>query len=217
MRIFLIDEQTIFRKGLSKLIESRGGYKVVGEASSPAEAQARLSKGQTDVIVMEVDHTGADGVAHLRELKERFPQIPVLILSMNREHFVVVEALGAGADGYLVKTAEEVDLFAALRSVANGGSFIHPEVAGFILGRLRMTNQPTTGTNLADRDRELLSLLAQGHDNKEIAERLFVSVSTVKNTLRSLFRRFGVNDRTSLVVEAINLGVLRSGERSSKA
>jgi DNA-binding NarL/FixJ family response regulator len=208
LRIFLIDDQTLVRQGLKALLERNSGHTVSGEAKSVSQANEALQETSMDVVLLDVDRANGLIQSAVGSLKELRPRIPVVVVSRACDPVTVRESLAAGADGFLPKSAESAELIRALDSIEKGGCFIHNDVLGFVVSEFRSHRKPTPDRTLTSRERTLIKLLSEGYNNKDMARELFVSVSTVKNHLRGLFRKFEVADRTKLVVEAINRGVL---------
>jgi two-component system, NarL family, response regulator DegU len=212
MRLFLIDDQVMFRQGLKSLLERSGSFLVSGESKSARQAVERIRDCGTDIIILDAEIRKEDSLpGTVGTLKELFPEISVLVVSRHVDPITVRETLAAGADGFLPKAADSSELFRALRLVEGGGFFVHNDVMGCVMDEFRRSRRkPAPEQTLSERDRRLIEFVSEGMNNKEISKELFVSVSTVKNHLRALFRIFKVSDRTSLVVEAMNRGVLNS-------
>jgi DNA-binding NarL/FixJ family response regulator len=212
MRLFLIDDQVMFRQGIRTLLERSGAWLVSGESKLARRALTRIQDCGTDIILLDTSRWAEDSLPDtVGLLKELFPKLSVLVVSRHVDPLTVRETLAAGADGFLPKAADSTDLFRALKVVKNGGCFIHNDLLSCVVEEFRSSRrEPPPERTLTPRERRLLELVSEGRNNKEIGEELFVSVSTVKNHLRALFRRFKVADRTRLVVEAMNRGVLNS-------
>lgn len=212
MRVFLIDDQAMFRQGVKSLLERVAGFLVSGDSKSVSQAIGRVADCGTDVIVLDTLGLGENSLAKtVTVLKEAFPETAVLVVSRHVDPVTVRETLAAGADGFLPKNADSNELFRALELVSDGGCFIHTDILGWVVDEFRKSRrEPTPEQTLSSRERRLIELVSEGLNNKEISQELFVSVSTVKNDLRGLFHKFKVSDRTKLVVEAMNRGVLNS-------
>lgn len=212
MRLFLIDDQVMFRQGIKSLLERTGSYLVSGESTLVGQALGRIQDCGADIIILDTG-TRSEGSlpGSVAILKEAFPTIPVLVVSRYVDPINVRETLAAGADGFLPKAADCSELFRAIRLVEDGGCFIHTDVMGCVVDEFRKSRRaPAVEHSLTPRERQLIEFVSEGMNNKEIGEKIFVSVSTVKNHLRGLFRKFKVSDRTQLVVEAMNRGILNS-------
>lgn len=212
MRLFLIDDQVMFRQGIKSLLERTGTFRVSGESKSASQALGPIQDCGVDVILLDTSFRRGNSLPNtVGTLKDFFPKISVLVVSRHVDPVTVRETLVAGADGFLPKAADSSELFRALRLVDEGRCFIHCDLLGCVVDEFRnLRRPPAPEATLSQRERRLIELVSEGLANKEIGEQLFMSVSSVKNHLRSLFRKFRVSDRTKLVVEAMNRGVLNS-------
>lgn len=204
-RVLLIDEHRLFREGLrALLLKENSPVQVVGEASTAEEAARVLDGLDCNVVSLSLTNTDSS-IQAVRQLRSSFPELAILVIaSEGISH--VLEAVQEGAAGYLPRTATISDFVVGVETVAKGGAYIHPRAASSVLAKIRGT--PRAGLEICEREREVLQLLVQGLSNIAIAERLFLSGSTVKSTLRSLFAKLGVSDRTHLVVHAIPRGLV---------
>ncbi|MBI3927639.1 MAG: response regulator transcription factor [Armatimonadetes bacterium] len=211
---FLVEDHKLVREGMRLLLNSDPQIRVMGEAADAEDALAQLLRCQPDVVLIDLSLPGQSGTWCIRQLRENRPDLRFLVVSMYDDPDSVIEAIHAGASGYIVKSATADELRAAVRAVASGGSFLHSEVADAVLRQFRAPGDPPgpgEDPDLTAREREILAIIAHGLNNRQMAERLHLSVSAVKSHLRSLFRKFAVSDRTQLVVEAIRQGYLHSG------
>jgi two-component system response regulator NreC len=208
----LADDHTLFREGLRMLLESQGQFEVVGEASSAPQAVEVARQCRPDVIVMDLSMEG-NGLTATRQLQQEMPQARVLVLTMHGGDEYFFRALEAGALGYVLKEAAATDLVAAIQAVARGGIFLYPSVAkrlvGDYLGRVSGGEERTSYEKLTPREREILTLVAQGHTNQEIAERLSVSISTVQTHRAHVMEKLNLNRRSELINYAIRIGLLQ--------
>ena len=210
MRLFLIDDQVMFRQGIKSLLERDGSYRVSGESRSALHAVRQIQDCGADIILLDTKLRSALP-STVSTLKDVLPKVIVVVLSRHLEPATVREALAAGADGFLPKSADSNDLFRAIALVKSGGCFIHNELLSCVVDEFRNSRRtPAPEQTLSTREKRLIELVSEGMNNKSIGQELFVSVSTVKNDLRGLFRKFKVSDRTKLVVEAMSRGVLNS-------
>lgn len=203
-RLLLVDDHEVVRDGLRFLLE-RDGWEVAGEAGNAAEARAACDSTAFDLVLLDLNLDGQDGLQVLSTLRQEHPGIPVLVLSMIGDPATARAAMRLGAGGYVVKTAPRQDLLAAVATVRTGGVHLDPRVAAGVLEDLR---QAPPHPSLQEGDLQLLRSLQQGLNNQEIGALLHLSLGGVKARMRGLFARFGVNDRVSLVVEAMRRGVL---------
>lgn len=208
-RLVLVDDHAVVREGLRLLLE-RDGWEVAAEAARAEEALAACRGTNCDLLLLDLNLDGEDGLALLARIQQDFPSIPVLVLSMTGDGSTARAALRAGARGYVVKSAPRQELLAAVTTVQAGGLHLDPRVAEGVLDDLRRPPDPPP---TADLDLALLRYVREGLSNQEIAPLLHLSLGGVKARLRSLFARFGVSDRTALVATALQKGVLPPEER----
>lgn len=191
--VLLVDDHPLVRGGLRALISSAEDLQVVGEAAGGAEAVALTEELSPDVILMDLSMPGMDGVEATRELLGKRPGTHVVVLTSFHDQGRVIEALRAGATGYLLKDCEPQELLAAVRSASRGDAPLDPRIARLLLP----TSTPSTVDTLSGREREVLLLIIQGPSNKQIGRSLGITERTVKVHVGNLFRRIGVADRTS--------------------
>ena len=208
IRVLLADDHTLFRAGVRLLLEAEPDLEVVGEAVNGQEAVEQSGSLRPDVILMDIAMPGTNGLEATRTIKARFPEMHVLVLTMHRsdEHFF--EMLKAGASGYVLKGAEASELVHAVRDVSRGEAFLQPAMTKRLLqdylGQLGESDRRA----LTRREQEILGLLAEGHSNKEIAARLFVSASTIHSHRANLMRKLNLSNRHELVQYARKRGLL---------
>ncbi|WP_010525336.1 response regulator transcription factor [Nesterenkonia sp. F] len=211
LRIVLVDDHPVVRAGLRAMLAEDAGIRVVGEAGDGQDAIERVARSAAhgepaDLVLMDLQlGAGMDGVEATRRLRERCPDLPVLILTTYDTEADILAAVDAGASGYMLKDAAPTDIHRAIRDAAAGRTAVAPEVAARLMGRMR-----TGATSLSTREVELIELLAAGMSNKEIARRLFISVATVKTHLVHMYRKLGAENRTAAVAEARARGIIRS-------
>ncbi|MCW2847401.1 MAG: response regulator transcription factor [Marmoricola sp.] len=199
VRVLVVDDHAMVRKGLVQLLSAAEGLQVVGEAANGREAVARAEELTPDVVLMDLQMPEMDGASATREIIEAGSRSQVLVLTSFSDAERIVNALDAGAVGYMLKDAEPDDLIEAVRSVARGDSPLHPRVARQLL-TARARPRPAAG--LTAREREVLELVRDGLANKQIARRLGISERTVKAHLGSVFSAIGVSDRTAAALWA---------------
>jgi len=197
--VLVVDDHALMRTGLSGLIAAAGDMRVVGTAADGAEAVAEVARLAPHVVLMDLSMPVLDGVSATRRIVEEHPDVEVLVLTSFSDQQRVMEALDAGAGGYVLKDTEPADLLAAIRSTARGHSPLDPRVARTVLHARR---GPARAAELTDREQEVLGLVGRGLANKQIARRLGIRESTVKAHLTSVFQRIGVRDRTSAALWA---------------
>ena len=205
VRVLLVDDHAVLRSGIRLLLEREEGLEAVGEASTAEEAIRSLPRLTPDVVVMDIEMPGIGGLEGVARIRERAPAAHVLVLSMHDQARDVRQAFDAGAHGYLPKAAADEDLVRAIRAVAAGERYVHPS-----LGAALASPEGSVGPvdELTVREREVLRLLALGHTNQEIAERLVVSVRTVESHRAHVMTKLRVSTRAGLVREALRAGLL---------
>lgn len=211
LTVVLVDDHPMVREGLRSVLEVLGGATVVGEAADGQAAIEVATRTRPDVVVMDLTMPGMSGIEATRRLVDQHPDLGILVLTMSEDDASVFAALRAGARGYVLKGASGDELVAATRSVARGDAVYGAAVAGrirkFLAGQAETTDPETPLPILTTREREILDLLADGHTNAEIAQRLFLSPKTVKNNLSSVYAKLHVVDRAQAVVKARQAGL----------
>jgi two-component system response regulator NreC len=211
IRVLIADDHTIVRSGVRLLLESEADIAVVAEAVDGDQALSLVEELLPDVVLMDIAMPGTDGLQATRQIKERWPDINVLVLTMHRQEEYFFELLKAGASGYLLKGAETNDLIQAVRVVSQGEVFLYPSMAQRLVKDYldRVTGEPSRGSVLSPREQEILSLLAEGYDTNAIAEKLVISPSTVHTHRSNIMQKLELSTRHELVQYARQHGLIQ--------
>lgn len=216
IRILMVDDQSLLRKGLAGLLARNPDMLVVGEADNGEQALAAAQELDPDVILMDVRMPVMDGVAATRELGRRGSRAAVIILTTFDDDEYIFEGIAAGAKGYLLKDAELDELSQAIRTVASGEAMLQPQITSRLLKEFcrlsgqsvaRPKAQPLTEP-LTDRELEVLRLMASGSSNQDIADQLFIGLGTVKHHVRAIFGKLGAKDRVQAILMAQELNLV---------
>ncbi|MDE3095370.1 MAG: response regulator transcription factor [Chloroflexota bacterium] len=212
MRVLLVDDQILFRKGLRALLASEDDMEVVSEAANGREALDKVKAFRPDVVLMDINMPVCDGIEATRLLKAEHPEIKVVILTVSDEDDDLFEAIKAGAEGYLLKNLRPEELTQMLRSVMANEAPVSPAIASKLLGefrrRPRHDEAPTAGAELTSREREVLQLVADGMSNAEIGLRLCVVEGTVKNHLHNILEKLHLQNRVQAAAYAMRAGIV---------
>jgi NarL family two-component system response regulator LiaR len=209
--VLIVDDHAVVRRGLRSFLESEGDIQVVGEAASGEDAIAQVQELLPDVVLMDLVMPGMDGIATTRQIRHLSPTCRVLVLTSFSEDDKVFPSIKAGAMGYLLKDVPAEDLGRAIRSVAKGEFLLHPDIAGKVLDELHTTQ--TVAPSLSDltpREVEVLTLVARGYTNKEIAHELCIAVRTVKAHVSNILSKLHAIDRTQAALYAVRQGLVPS-------
>jgi NarL family two-component system response regulator LiaR len=201
IRVLLVDDHPVVRQGLRALLSTHDGIDVVGEADDGAAAVTAAERLSPDVVLMDVVMPGMDGVEALRRIGERRPQTRVVMLTSYADEQQAMEAVDAGASGFLLKDASPRDVAAAIRAAHRGEAVLHPSVAAKLLAERR--RPPAAHADLTARELEVLRLIARGLQNKQIAAQLHLSEKTVKTHVSAILRKLHVTDRTQAAMYAV--------------
>lgn len=227
IKVLLADDHQLFREGLKRILNMENDLEVIGECGDGIQVLEFCNKEKPDVVLLDINMPIENGVVATERLRDMFPEIKVIILSIHDDESYVFETLRKGATGYLLKDMEAESLINAIRTVADGHAYIHPKVTGKLINQLRrmtyldeigatsgaaasretVTKLIPRGNNpLTRREAEVLRLMAEGKSNKSIGENLFISEKTVKNHVSSILQKMEVDDRTQAVICSIKYG-----------
>jgi DNA-binding NarL/FixJ family response regulator len=205
IRILVVDDHAVVREGLSSMLAKCEDFEIVGKAASGAEGLDLAAELRPDIMLLDLQMPDMHGLEVLERLKGRSHAPRVIVLSVVDDEDLVASAVRAGVQGYVLKSASRADLVSAIRHVARGGQRFDEVVVKALLAEQSRNDTPEL---LTDRERDVLRLVAAGSSNKQIAEQLYLSVSTVKTCLDDAYRRLGVSDRAHAVAVALRLGLL---------
>jgi len=221
IRILLVDDQLLFRKGLRALLEDQEDMEVVGEAADGAQAVERVRAAKPDVVLMDIHMPVCNGIEATRLVKSEWPETKIIALTVSDEDEDLFEAIKSGASGYLLKDLRPEELFDLVRGVLRGETPISPAVAGKLLSefRRRPWKDPseTAGWDLTRRELEVLQLVTEGLSNAEIAARLFIVEGTVKNHLHNILEKLHLENRLQAATYAIREGLVQPPRKQEQA
>ncbi|MBK5225131.1 MAG: response regulator transcription factor [Thermoleophilia bacterium] len=214
IRILLADDHAILRAGLVRLLGEEKDIEVVGEAENGREAVQKALELHPDIVLMDIGMPVMNGMEATKQIKKRDADVKVLVLTMHDNEEYLFQVLQAGAAGYVLKKAADSDLVNAIHVVSRGDCFLYPSAAKMVvedyLDKLKHGQEPTSSFDtLTDREREILTLVAEGHTNREIAETLFISVKTVETHKANIMEKLNLHKRAELVKYAIKKGMLQ--------
>jgi len=210
IRILLADDHAVLRAGLRALLAAQGDLEVVGEASDGGEAIRLTQTLRPDLVVMDIGMPGVSGIDATARIKRDLPAVKVLILSMHDDRGYLRQVLRAGASGYVLKKAADTELLAAIRAAARGEVFLDPALAKALVEEVMEPQAMGRETPpLSDRERDVLRLIAHGHTNQQVADRLCISVKSVETYKARLMEKLGLRGRAELVRYALQHGLLK--------
>ena len=214
IRVLVADDHTIVREGVRILLEAQPDIEVVGEAADGQEALARVRELQPDIVLIDIAMPNLNGMEATRAIKRDYPQVQIIALTMYESDEYFFQVLNAGASGYILKKAASADLLAAIRAVYAGEVFLYPSVARRLvsdyLSRVKSGEEKSSYDGLTAREREVLKLIAEGHTNQAIADKLVISPSTVQTHRTRIMQRLNLHNRAELIQYAMRKGLLDS-------
>lgn len=217
-KIIIVDDHQLFREGVKRILDFEDTFDVVAEGDDGTDVVTLYAENEPDVVLMDINMPGKNGVEATAELITEFPDAKVIMLSIHDDETYVTHALKSGALGYMLKEMDADEIVEAIKVVANGGSYLHPKVTKNLVAEFRRLSEHENKGNfhqteirrpfhlLTKRECEVLQLLTDGQSNRTIGETLFISEKTVKNHVSSILQKMNVNDRTQAVVTAIKNG-----------
>ena len=213
IKVFLADEHLLFRQGIKSLLSKVTDIEILGEASDGEETIAKVHKLKPDVVLMDITMPKINGLEATKLIKEKLPSVKILILTMHDTDQYLAGMLEAGASGYVVKTAASDELITAIREVNEGDVHLYPSIARMLvedyLEKAKEGGEKESTDGLTPREHEILKYIAEGKQNKDIAELLFISARTVQAHRTNLMAKIGAHDRTEVVKYAIRKGLTK--------
>ena len=208
VRVLIVDDHAVLRAGLKLLVDAEDDLEAVGEAGNARDAVFETRSLKPDVILLDIVMPDRSGLEVLPELRAEHDEAKVLVLSMQDDPRYVKEAFAVGASGYVLKEAADAEVVAAIREVAKGGRYVHPELGARLVAAEAEAERRAEADPLSEREREVLRLLALGHTNQEIAKTLYISVRTAETHRAHIMQKLGLGSRAELVRYALAHGLL---------
>ncbi|KAB3532867.1 response regulator transcription factor [Alkaliphilus pronyensis] len=206
IKLLLVDDHSLVRQGLKQILELEEDLEIIGQAGDGEEAIAKVQTLKPDVVLLDINMPRLNGIQALRRLKDMNKTIKIIMLTFHEDQEYLFETLNLGANGYVLKDAESESLIKAIRDVHKGSSYIHPSLATILASEISKRDfsysKLNSSVKLTRREYEVLTLIADGLNNKEIASSLFISEKTVKNHVSNIFKKINVNDRTQAAIYA---------------
>ena len=211
-RVVIVEDHKLFREGLKSLLFDKEGLEVVGEAGDGIEAIRTVKRCRPDLILLDLSMPKMNGISVMKEIKGQFPEIKIMALTIHESDQYVLEAFDAGADGYCLKDAGRNELMVAVDSVLQGKRYISPSISdnvleGYLTGRKKLKSK-TSWDTITQREREVLKLLGEGYQNKEISDMLHISVKTVEKHRANIMNKLDLHNAAALTAYAIEHGLV---------
>ncbi|MEN8178805.1 MAG: response regulator transcription factor [Pseudomonadota bacterium] len=212
-RIIIAEDHTILRAGLKALLESNPTFEVVGEADNGRDAIRRVAELKPDLIIMDLSMPGLSGIDAVKDIRDRYPEVKALVLTVHSEEEYVLSSLEAGANGYVLKDATQTELIAAAERVLNGKTYLSPEITEKVVNSYLQANKnsqepATKWDSVTQRERQILKLIAEGHTNKSMASYLCISVKTVEKHRANLMKKLDLHSVSALTTYAMEKGII---------
>jgi len=206
INVMIVDDHALMREGIARILELEENISVEATASDGAEAISKFKKGSYDVILLDINMPNMNGIETLRKLRDMDSSVKIIMLTVYDAREYLIETLNLGANGYMLKDADSSSLVSAIMNVYNGGTYIHPSLAGELLKEINKKKDKNGLKNgiesLTKREYEVLLLIAEGLSNRDISDKLIISEKTVKNHVSSILRKLDLTDRTQAAIYA---------------
>lgn len=216
IKMLLVEDHIVVRQGIKALLADEPDIEIVGEADNGRQALHLVSELRPDVVLMDISMPGLNGIEATRQIRQRYSEVKVIILSMHANEEYVFQVLRAGASGYVLKQSDSSEVLTAIRAALSGGSFLSPPISRAVIDdyvhRAEVRGQGSDLDLLTSREREVLQLLAEGLSNREIAEQLNISIKTVETHRSNMMNKLDVKSKTDLVKYALRKGWATLGE-----
>ncbi len=212
VRIVIVDDHVLFRRGLISLLMDMPDFNVIGEAGDGREALGVIEHAEPDIVLLDVNMPVMDGIQVVQTLREKKSKVPIMMLTISRQEDDLLGALNAGANGYLLKDTEPEALREAILLMVEGKSILSPDVTGSVLRALTRGQSTGGNSSLSDRELEVLDCLATGMTTNQIGSQLFISENTVKTHIRHILEKLDASNRTEAVSKAIQMGLIQKVE-----
>lgn len=211
--IVIAEDHTILRAGLKALLETNPRFEVVGEADNGRDAIQRVAELKPDLIIMDLSMPGLSGIDAIKDIRDRYPEVKALVLTVHSEEEYVLSSLEAGANGYVLKDATQNELITAAERVLNGKTYLSPDITEKVVSSYLQVNknsqEPTTRwDSITQRERQILKLIAEGHTNKSMADYLCISVKTVEKHRANLMKKLDLHNVSALTTYAMEKGII---------
>lgn len=211
-KIIIAEDHRLFREGIKALLESNSDFEIVCEAGDGLEAIRCTQEHRADLMILDLSMPKLGGISALKDIKRQFPEVKILVLTIHQSDQYVLETFEAGADGYCLKDASRNELLVAIESVLSGNTYLSPGISeqvieGYIEGRKKLKTK-TTWDTITQREREVLKLLGEGYQNKEIAELLHISVKTVEKHRANIMSKLDLHNVAALTAYAMEKGLV---------
>ncbi len=210
--VFIAEDHAVLRQGLRSLLDASGEYKVVGEAADGADAIRKITTCNPDLVLLDLNMPKMDGISVIKDLKKRYPDIKILVLTMFKTEEYVLEVFQSGAEGYCLKSSPYDELLVGIQAVLSGKRFISPDISdnvleGYLEGK-KSLKQKSSWDTLTQREREVLKLVSEGYKNKEIGDYLCISVKTVEKHRANIMQKLDLHTASALTAYAVERGLV---------